>query len=113
MLGGTAFRGWRQISADLDLRLAAPLHIVTAQTVILCPGLQMLGIKGGGLEGRRRLLLAPLQTCSTHSGALTAGPNVMVLTPLFHVRNLDSSTAGPAPKEQDSREELQLRWNKE
>lgn len=68
----------------------------------------------GGQEGSdREVLLALLLTCSTHSGGLTAGPNIMVLTPLFHVINLESSTAGPAPEEQDSREELQLRWNKD
>ena len=68
----------------------------------------------GGQEGSgREVLLALLLTCSMRPGALAAGPNAIVLAALFHVINLDSSAAGLVPEEQDSREELQLRWNKD
>lgn len=96
--GGRHPQAWIYDQQHLCIPLRRKLCFSGTIPVTAWRGLQVLGIKGsfGGQEGSgREVLLALLLTCSVGSGALAAGPNAIVLAPLFHIVSLDSSTAGP------------------
>lgn len=97
-LGGSAFLGWRQIPADLDLHPAAPLHPATVQVVLPQPQHSCWNhrrLSGAACELVRQGHAA-VRLCG--SGLSLPQPLLLFSTSIY----LDSSTAGTAVEEQDS-----------